>query len=77
MRYLKGKHAIDVDLPVLGSVDNYSQELLCCKKSAYILFFSDEIYDKILYDAAEHHSIAALASDLLTVTFNGLSKTRR
>jgi alanine-synthesizing transaminase len=25
----------------------------------------------------EHHSIAALAPDLLTVTFNGLSKTYR
>ncbi|CRL45722.1 Glutamate-pyruvate aminotransferase AlaA [Sodalis glossinidius str. 'morsitans'] len=42
-----------------------------------LIIFSDEIYDKILYDAAEHHSIAALAPDLLTVTFNGLSKTYR
>lgn len=42
-----------------------------------LIIFSDEIYDKILYDEAEHHSIAALAPDLLTVTFNGLSKTYR
>ncbi|WP_116429568.1 aminotransferase class I/II-fold pyridoxal phosphate-dependent enzyme, partial [Klebsiella pneumoniae] len=41
------------------------------------IIFADEIYDKILYDAAQHHSIAALAPDLLTVTFNGLSKTYR
>ena len=32
---------------------------------------------QILYDEAQHHSIAALAPDLLTVTFNGLSKTYR
>ncbi|MFP1483945.1 aminotransferase class I/II-fold pyridoxal phosphate-dependent enzyme [Escherichia coli] len=31
----------------------------------------------MLYDDAEHHSIAPLAPDLLTITFNGLSKTYR
>ncbi len=29
---------------------------------------------KFFYDDAQHHSIAAMAPDLLTVTFNGLSK---
>lgn len=42
-----------------------------------LIIFADEIYDKILYDDAEHHSIAPLAPDLLTITFNGLSKTYR
>jgi alanine-synthesizing transaminase len=42
-----------------------------------LLVFSDEIYDKILYDGAEHTSTAALAPDLLTITFNGLSKAYR
>ena len=42
-----------------------------------LIIFADEIYDKILYDDAEHYSIAAMAPDLLTVTFNGLSKTYR
>lgn len=42
-----------------------------------LIIFADEIYDKILYDDAEHNSIAAMAPDLLTVTFNGLSKTYR
>ena len=37
-----------------------------------LIIFADEIYDKILYDDAEHHSIAPLAPDLLTITFNGL-----
>ncbi len=42
-----------------------------------LIIFADEIYDKILYDGAVHHHIAALAPDLLTVTFNGLSKAYR
>ncbi|MGL4734195.1 MAG: pyridoxal phosphate-dependent aminotransferase [Enterovibrio sp.] len=42
-----------------------------------LIIFSDEIYDKILYDGAVHHSIAALAPDLFCVTFSGLSKSYR
>ncbi len=42
-----------------------------------LIVFADEIYDKILYDDAEHISIASLTNDLLFVTFNGLSKTYR
>lgn len=42
-----------------------------------LIIFADEIYDKILYDNAVHHHIAALAPDLLTITFNGLSKSYR
>jgi alanine-synthesizing transaminase len=42
-----------------------------------LIVFADEIYDKTLYDGAEHHSIASLADDLLFVTFNGLSKNYR
>ena len=42
-----------------------------------LIVFSDEIYDKILYDDAEHHCTASLADDLLFITFNGLSKTYR
>ncbi|WP_328468551.1 pyridoxal phosphate-dependent aminotransferase [Streptomyces sp. NBC_00448] len=38
---------------------------------------SDEIYDKILYDDATHTPTAAIAPDLLTLTFNGLSKAYR
>ena len=39
--------------------------------------FSDEIYDKILYDGVTHTSTASLADDLLIITFNGLSKNYR
>jgi alanine-synthesizing transaminase len=38
---------------------------------------SDEIYDKILYDDAVHIPTAKVAPDLLTLTFNGLSKAYR
>lgn len=59
----------------------YSKELLLevveIAHQHNLVIFADEIYDKILYDHAVHHSIAALAPDLLTVTFNGLSKTYR
>ncbi|WP_327010775.1 pyridoxal phosphate-dependent aminotransferase [Dactylosporangium sp. NBC_01737] len=42
-----------------------------------LLIFSDEIYDKILYDDTKHVSTAAVAPDLFTLTFNGLSKAYR
>ena len=42
-----------------------------------LMILADEIYDKILYDDAVHTHIAKLAPDLLTITFNGLSKAYR
>jgi alanine-synthesizing transaminase len=42
-----------------------------------LVVFSDEIYDKILYDDAVHVATASLAPDLLCLTFNGLSKAYR
>ncbi|TCO33331.1 alanine-synthesizing transaminase [Kribbella steppae] len=42
-----------------------------------LLIYADEIYDKILYDGVEHTPIASLAPDVLTLTFNGLSKAYR
>jgi alanine-synthesizing transaminase len=42
-----------------------------------LIIFSDEIYDKIVYDGAEHISTASLADDVLFLTFNGLSKAYR
>lgn len=39
-----------------------------------LIIFSDEIYDKILYDGVKHVSTASLADDVLFITFNGLSK---
>lgn len=42
-----------------------------------LLLLADEIYDRILYDDAQHHCLGAVAPDLLCLTFNGLSKTYR
>ncbi|WP_103937401.1 pyridoxal phosphate-dependent aminotransferase [Thermomonospora echinospora] len=42
-----------------------------------LIIFADEIYDQVLYDGAEHVSIATLAPDLLCLTFGGLSKNYR
>ncbi|WP_192022670.1 pyridoxal phosphate-dependent aminotransferase [Shewanella sp. WPAGA9] len=59
----------------------YSKALLLevielCRQHDIILF-ADEIYDKILYDEAVHTHAASLSDDILTVTFNGLSKAYR
>lgn len=53
------------------------KEIVTLARKHNLIIFADEIYDKILYDDAKHYSIAALAPDLLTVTFSGLSKTYR
>lgn len=42
-----------------------------------LVIFADEIYDRILYDDAVHTPLARLATDVLCITFNGLSKTYR
>ncbi len=42
-----------------------------------LIIYADEIYDKVLFDGAEHTSIASLADDVLFITFNGLSKNYR
>ncbi|MBA6252075.1 pyridoxal phosphate-dependent aminotransferase [Colwellia sp. MB3u-55] len=42
-----------------------------------LIIFSDEIYDKILYDQATHIPTASLAQDVLIITMGGLSKNYR
>ncbi|MEM1435863.1 MAG: pyridoxal phosphate-dependent aminotransferase [Pseudomonadota bacterium] len=42
-----------------------------------LVVFADEIYDKILYDTAQHVALATLANECLVVTLNGLSKAYR
>src|ERR687897_647471 len=59
----------------------YSRELLDgmveLARRHHLVLLSDEIYDKILYDDTEHVATAAVAPDLLCLTFNGLSKAYR
>lgn len=40
-----------------------------------LIIFSDEIYDRLVFDGGEHVSIASLAPDLFCVTYSGLSKS--
>jgi alanine-synthesizing transaminase len=42
-----------------------------------LVIFADEVYDKVLYDDAQHTAIGSLSDDVLTLTFNSLSKSYR
>jgi len=42
-----------------------------------LVLFADEVYDKVLYDGVKHTAIASLSDDVLTLTFNSLSKSYR
>lgn len=59
----------------------YSKELLLelveIARQNGLIILADEIYDKIIYDDAEFTSLASLSTDVLTLTFNGLSKAYR
>ncbi len=57
-------------LPVLARIADLARE-------NGLVVLADEIYDKILYDGAEHVPFAKVAPDLFTLTFNGLSKAYR
>jgi alanine-synthesizing transaminase len=52
-------------------------EIVEIARQHQLVIFADEIYDRILYDDARHIPLARLATDVLCVTFNGLSKTYR
>ena len=53
------------------------EEIAALAREHQLVVLADEIYDKILYDGATHHSMAAVAPDVFTLTFNGLSKAYR
>ena len=49
-------------------------ELVALASEKNLVLFSDEIYDKLLFDGEEHVSTASLNSDAPVITFGGLSK---
>ena len=53
------------------------QDIIEFARQNDLVIFSDEIYDKILYDDVAHRSICTLADDVTVLTFNGLSKVYR
>jgi len=42
-----------------------------------LVLMVDEVYDKVLYDGIKHTAMASLSTDVLTLTFNSLSKAYR
>ncbi|MBX9936858.1 MAG: pyridoxal phosphate-dependent aminotransferase [Burkholderiaceae bacterium] len=59
----------------------YSDELLkgivAIAREHNLVIFADEVYDKVLYDGIKHTPLASLSEDVLTLTFNSLSKSYR
>ena len=59
----------------------YSDELLLqiveLARKHGLIIFADEVYDKVLYDGVKHTPIGSLSEDVLTLTFNSLSKSYR
>jgi alanine-synthesizing transaminase len=53
------------------------EEIAAIAEQNRLVLFSDEIYDEMLYDDAQHIPMATLVHDALCVTFNGLSKIYR
>jgi alanine-synthesizing transaminase len=59
----------------------YSDELLkaivAIARQHGLVILADEVYDKVLYDGVKHTPIGSLSEDVLTLTFNSLSKSYR
>jgi alanine-synthesizing transaminase len=59
----------------------YSDELLegivAIAREHGLVILADEVYDKVLYDGNQHTALASLSTDVLTLTFNSLSKSYR
>jgi alanine-synthesizing transaminase len=59
----------------------YSNELLlgiiALAREHDLVIFADEVYDKVLYDEVKHTAMGSLSDDVLTLTFNSLSKSYR
>ncbi|WP_368923682.1 pyridoxal phosphate-dependent aminotransferase [Comamonas aquatica] len=59
----------------------YSKELLLeilqLAREHGLVVFADEVYDKVLYDDVKHTPLGSLSTDVLTITFNSLSKAYR
>src|SRR6218665_357988 len=53
------------------------EDLVQIARTHGLVIFADEVYDKVLYDGARHRAIGSLSQDVLTLTFNSLSKSYR
>lgn len=51
------------------------EDIVALARRYELILFADEIYDRLVMDGKEHTALASLAPDLLTLSFNGLSKS--
>jgi alanine-synthesizing transaminase len=52
-------------------------EIVTIAREHGLVIFADEVYDKVLYDGVQHTALGSLSNDVLTLTFNSLSKSYR
>ena len=57
--------------------DELLQHLVQIAREHNLVIFADEVYDKVLYDGVKHTALGSLSEDVLTLTFNSLSKSYR
>ena len=53
------------------------REIVEIARQRDLIIYADEVYDKVLYDGVQHTALGSLSEDVLTVSFNGLSKNYR
>ncbi|GAB3646231.1 pyridoxal phosphate-dependent aminotransferase [Ramlibacter alkalitolerans] len=57
--------------------DELLREIVAIAREHGLVILADEVYDKVLYEGVKHTAIASLSEDVLTLTFNSLSKSYR
>lgn len=55
--------------------DEMLKDIVQIARENELIIFADEIYDRLVYQGEKHTAIASFAPDLLTLCFNGLSKS--
>lgn len=57
--------------------DALLREIVQIAREHNLIIMADEVYDKVLYDGVRHTALASISTDVLTLTFNSLSKAYR
>ena len=57
--------------------DELLKQIILIAREYGLVILADEVYDKVLYDGVKHTAMASLSTDVLTLTFNSLSKSYR
>jgi alanine-synthesizing transaminase len=57
--------------------DELLREIVAIARQHGLVILADEVYDKVLYDDGRHTAMGSLSQDVVTLTFNSLSKSYR